>query len=40
MYYAGDVHVIDSPNFLIRVVKKTKKIIDTSHNETIKRLME
>lgn len=25
MYYAGDLHVIDSPNFLIRVVKKSKK---------------
>ena len=27
MYYAGDIHVIDSPSFLIRIVKKTKKNI-------------
>lgn len=25
MYFVGDVSVIDSPNFLIRVVKKSKK---------------
>lgn len=25
MYFVGDVSVIDSPNFLVRVVKKTKK---------------
>lgn len=33
MYYAGDVHVIDSPNFLIRVVKKTKK---NNNNDALK----
>jgi hypothetical protein len=35
MYYAGDVHVIDSPNFLIRVVKKTNGIIKLINTKTI-----
>ena len=31
MYYAGDVHVLDSPNFLIRVIKKSsRKHLDNS----------
>ncbi len=25
MFYAGDVNVIDAPNFLIRVVKKSRR---------------
>jgi hypothetical protein len=39
MYYAGDVHVIDSPNFLVRLVKRSRKNVDVNDGNSKRRIL-